>query len=71
MVKTWSSAESGDVTCEACGSVYSVTTHRLPAKDRDSFNCIVCGNTMHTWNDTMFPSFELKQRGKLPSNKTD
>lgn len=71
MVKTWSSAESGDVACEACDSLYSVTMHRLPARDKDSFNCIVCGNTMRTWNDTMSPSFELKQRGTSLSNKTD
>lgn len=63
MVKTWSNAEGKDITCDACNSVYAVTIHRLPARDKDSFACTVCGEPMREWNDTVSPSFKLKYRG--------
>lgn len=68
MVKTWSSGKGEDETCEICGSVYAVTIRRYPTRDKDSFRCVVCGNLMREWNDTAYPSFELKKRGKAPGN---
>lgn len=66
MVKTWASSRVEDDVCDKCGSVYEVTMHRFPHRDKDSFNCSVCGNLMREWNDTHCPMFELKQKGQLP-----
>jgi transcription elongation factor Elf1 len=66
MPKTWSSEAAGDVTCEICGSVYAVTIQRFPARDSDSFNCTVCNHLLNSWNSTACPSYELKQRGRVP-----
>ena len=66
MTKTWSIEQAGETICRACGSVYNVTIHRFPTRDKDSFNCSVCGTLMQEWNDTACPSFELKRRGTLP-----
>ncbi|MBW4565651.1 MAG: hypothetical protein KME32_32135 [Mojavia pulchra JT2-VF2] len=65
-MKTWTNQDAGKETCPQCDSVYSVTIHRLPARDKDSFNCVVCGYEMQSWNDTEFPSFKLVQRGQPP-----
>jgi hypothetical protein len=67
MVQTWSSSDGADVTCEQCGSVYSVKIFRLPAKDHDSFSCEVCGHLIRKWNDTHVPEFTLKTRGDKPN----
>ncbi|MET7014462.1 hypothetical protein ABXR19_09695 [Uliginosibacterium flavum] len=67
MVKTWTSGDGDDETCEKCGSIYSVIIHRLPARDSDSFTCEICGEILRKWNDTRVPSFTLKMAGeKLP-----
>jgi hypothetical protein len=63
-VKTWSNQDAGKETCSQCGSVYAVTIYRLPARDKDDFNCEVCGYEMRSWNDTEVPSFKLVQRGQ-------
>jgi hypothetical protein len=70
MIQTWSSGPGGEATCKKCGSVYSVTIYRAPARDSDSFNCEVCGHLMRKWNDTRIPSFTLKKAGKKP-NESD
>ncbi len=62
MVKTWSSESSSDKSCSKCGSIYSVTMHRFPTRDNDTFNCQVCGNLMDSWNSTTCPMYELKLR---------
>lgn len=62
MVKTWSSESSSDETCSKCGSIYSVEIKRFPIKDKDSFNCFVCGHLMNSWNSTSCPMYELKER---------
>lgn len=54
MIQTWSSEKVDDIKCEKCDSIYSVKIYRLPLKDSDSFNCIVCGHLMRKWNDIVF-----------------
>lgn len=63
MVKTWNSGSGGEETCKTCNSVYEVTIRRYPQRDHDSFNCVVCGKLLRSWNDTASPSFRLKVRG--------
>jgi hypothetical protein len=69
MAKTWSTEQAGEVTCRLCGSVYGVTTHHFPTRDKDSFSCLVCGTLLQEWNDTACPSFELKRRGNSPKKR--
>lgn len=69
MVQTWSSGEEADVTCLKCGSVYSVTTYRLPVRDSDSFSCEVCNHLLRRWNERLVPNFTLKKAGEKPSEK--
>ena len=55
------------VTCSKCGSVYEREYRtRLPAKDRDSYECDVCGQTIDRWNSTSIPSFKLVERREKP-----
>jgi hypothetical protein len=67
MIQTWSSGKGNDVTCKKCGSIYEVSIYRMPNKDKDSFECEVCGSLVREWNDTCVPSFQLKSAGKKPS----
>jgi hypothetical protein len=62
MVKTWNTANAGSETCDKCGAVYSVTVTRFPMRDKDSFNCNVCGNLMDQWNSTESKSYSLIER---------
>ncbi|ADP70501.1 hypothetical protein Rvan_1233 [Rhodomicrobium vannielii ATCC 17100] len=66
MVKVWGSSNKGTTACEECGSLYSVVEHRLPVRDKDSANCIVCGHELASWNSTTFPVFTLIEKGKKP-----
>ncbi|PTT55421.1 hypothetical protein DBR33_03465 [Stenotrophomonas sp. HMWF022] len=56
MVKTWSSAITGNVTCDHCGRVFERSVFRSPMRDKDSYEC-ACGETLERWNSTESPSF--------------
>jgi DNA-directed RNA polymerase subunit RPC12/RpoP len=60
MVKVWDSENSSDEKCGNCGSIYSVTLQRFPTKEKDQFNCTVCGHLMKSWNSTTSRDYELK-----------
>ena len=60
MVKTWQSEEQGEVVCKNCGTVYTKTIRRLPARDSDSFHCVKCGEVIESWNSTSAPEFKKK-----------
>ncbi|MET4663474.1 hypothetical protein ABIC17_000366 [Sphingomonas sp. PvP056] len=62
MVKTWSSEERADETCEKCTAGYRVTVTRYPMRDKDSFNCTVCGHLMDEWNSTESKAYTLIKR---------
>jgi hypothetical protein len=50
-------------TCGKCGAVYEVIGYRkLPARDRDSFECDLCGETVARWNASSIPQFKLVKR---------
>lgn len=54
--------------CSNCGSVYEVTRHKLIMRDRDSINCEVCGEELHSWNGAVMYSAKLVKRGTLPAS---
>lgn len=43
-MKTWGTDDTGRKTCPNCGSIYAVKITRLPLKDKDFFDCQVCGH---------------------------
>jgi ribosomal protein S27E len=56
-----------DLTCETCGSEYSVMTFKSIARDRDSLDCEVCGGVLIAWNGgTMYYNQRLTKRGVWP-----
>ncbi|MBD2566705.1 hypothetical protein [Anabaena lutea] len=61
-MKTWTNKDAGKETCPKCNSVYEVKITRFPLRDKDSFNCQVCGYEIESWNDTEVPSFTLVKR---------
>lgn len=63
-MKTWTNKDAGKETCPNCKSVYEVKITRFPLRDKDSFNCQVCGYEMESWNDTEVPNFTLVKRGQ-------
>jgi uncharacterized protein (DUF983 family) len=46
-------------TCPHCGAIYEVTYTKVIFRDRDTANCKVCGEEMHSWNGSRIPSFRL------------
>lgn len=65
MPKTWANEDACDATCSHCGAVYLVVVTRFPARDKDFFACVVCGEKMAEWNGTHCPSFTLKDSDSI------
>lgn len=59
MPKTWSSEDVSTETCGNCGAVYQVKLRRVPMREKDYFDCQMCGTRMNEWNDTEYPVFTL------------
>jgi hypothetical protein len=53
------------VTCE-CGAVYERGEVKLPARDKDSFDCEVCKREIERWNGSRIPVFRLVRRPDEP-----
>lgn len=64
MPKTWDTGPGEDHKCRHCGSIYSVTIWRGPARELVTEKCEVCGNEMFRENTTASPTFKLKTRGE-------
>mgnify|MGYP005815974811 CR=1 FL=1 len=47
--------------CE-CGAVYEVGQQKLPVRDKDTYNCDVCGEELDRWNASNIPTYTLIQR---------
>jgi predicted Zn finger-like uncharacterized protein len=48
--------------CPHCGALYSVTHSRLPKGDSNMAKCVVCLQTMDTWDSTEIRIYKLIQR---------
>ena len=53
--------------CPRCGALYAVTHSRRwksveTSDDHNSAKCVVCGQTMATWDTTDVPTFKLVHR---------
>jgi hypothetical protein len=49
---------TGNRTCE-CGAIYRRTESPAPAREIDSFECVICGATMESWNSAWVPTYRL------------
>jgi hypothetical protein len=50
--------------CSKCGSLYELTSKKVPWRDEDSVRCEVCGTILHTWNCSRTWAVKLLQRGE-------
>lgn len=62
VVATWKSEDRGEVACEKCGARYRKTVMRFPMRDKDHFDCNICGDRMDQWNSTECPAYEFLGR---------
>lgn len=52
------------VTCDVCGSIYSLQAIKIPVRDKDSIECFVCDNRLKSWNGSKMWSAELLERNE-------
>lgn len=57
------------MVCGKCGSVYEVTSHKLIMRDRDSINCDICGEELHSWNGAITFTAKLIKAGTPPAEE--
>ena len=43
----------------SCGAVYSRSESIAPSRQISSFECVVCGATIETWNTAWVPAYRL------------
>jgi transcription elongation factor Elf1 len=48
--------------CPHCGALYAVTYSRQTNSESNVAKCVVCGQTMATWNSTDVPTYKLVHR---------
>ena len=54
--------ERGSFFCPHCGALYSVTYSQLSNGDSNIAKCVVCLQTMSSWDSTKVPIYKLVQR---------
>ena len=54
--------EGGTFFCPHCGAMYSVTFSRLPKRDSNIAQCVVCGQTMDERDSTTVSVYKLIHR---------
>src|SRR4051812_44820888 len=42
-----------------CGAIYRRTKAMAPRREMNSFECLVCGETMESWNTAWVPTYRL------------
>ncbi len=50
------------VECPKCNSIYELTKHKTPSRDKDSIECGICGTTIKSWNGGAFYTAVIKIR---------
>ena len=48
--------------CKKCGAVYERTETKLAFRDKDNYNCDICGQELESWNGSRIPMFKLIKR---------
>ena len=62
MPLTGSIPDGGTFFCPHCGALYSVTHPRLSKVDSNIAKCVVCLQTMDTWDSAEIRIYKLIQR---------
>jgi predicted Zn finger-like uncharacterized protein len=62
MPQTGPSPKGRTYFCPHCGALYAVTHARLSRPESNVAKCVVCLQTMDSWNSTDVPSYKLVQR---------
>lgn len=52
------------VRCENCSALYLRTETKTTERDKDRFDCRVCGHEIESWNGSRIPSFRLIEASK-------
>ncbi|MBL7717696.1 MAG: hypothetical protein JNL72_02580 [Flavipsychrobacter sp.] len=39
------------VVCSGCGSVYELSSNKIPVRDKDTLECEVCNTQIYSWNE--------------------
>ena len=60
-----STASDREVTCSFCGSVYSVTVHRLSGRALNLVDCVICGDQLLSTYTDRHLRFALKRPARL------
>lgn len=55
------------VTCQ-CGAIYERTEEKGIFRDKDSFDCRVCGKELESWSGSRIPVFKLVKRPDTDTN---
>jgi predicted SprT family Zn-dependent metalloprotease len=53
--------DMNEVTCQ-CGAVYDRTERSVMMRDKDRYQCDVCGVTLESWNGGCIINFKLLKR---------
>jgi hypothetical protein len=48
----------GNRTCK-CGAIYRRTEAVIEAREINSYECVVCGVTLESWNSAYVPTYRL------------
>ena len=58
---SWPQQNGADYKCPHCGAIYKTTITKMPVSERDSANCVKCGNILKSWSGSVSFTFELKK----------
>jgi transcription elongation factor Elf1 len=66
---TGTTRQGEDETCPECGVEYSVTITQLPATEIGTFDCLICGRRLKSWDGSERFNYTLKKKLRQPSKK--
>lgn len=53
-----------DIICSKCGAKYKLYKIKSPMRDKDSESCVICGNTLISWNGGVMYNTKLIEEDK-------
>jgi transposase-like protein len=59
------------MTCSNCGSVYDVRKIKIAMRDKDVYNCDVCGQHLKSWNGGVMYDITLVDRKENHKKRLD
>lgn len=51
-----------EITCQKCGSRYRLSFTKVIFRDKDTIECLVCGEELHRWNEAKIWHAELLEK---------